>query len=200
MRYQWISFVLGLCLVATKSLFLNGCSSFSESDCNNPNTLSGFVYVQKTALSENDGTLEDDVLVSDRPTPPTDFQPLAGATVKVEETGQSLTTGERGAFVFHPLPAGTYTLVITVKDYSPVRRYKNVCVRKVRPVYIYDSSYYRPPYYYDPPLRPDDSRPTEYTSGSWGGEGFSSLGDGGGASARTKGDKTIDRWQVKDSD
>lgn len=171
---------------AVLSFWLSGCGS-DFSDCPNPNTLSGFIYVQQNALDEPDRNLDDDILVSDRPQPPDGFVPLKGAKVTVEETGASLELGERGAFVFHPLPAGTYTLVIKFGDFPPVRRQKSVCVESTPSTY-----YYRPPFYYDPPPTtsrpPATERPSEQidTSGSWDEGGLSSWGEGGGASARKR--------------
>jgi hypothetical protein len=170
--------------VGALSFGLIGCGS-DLSDCPNPNTLSGFVYVQQDAFEEPDRNLDDDILVSDRPQPLAGFVPLKGAKVTVEETGASLELGERGAFVFHPLPAGTYTLVIKFGDFPPVRRQKSVCIESTPSTY-----YYRPLFYDDP--RPTTSRPpaTERpsgqtdTSGSWDEGGLSSWGEGGGASAR----------------
>ncbi len=159
-----------------------GCAS-NSSDCPNPNTLSGFVYIRQGALNELDGTL--DVIIMDRTQPPEGFVPFKGAKVKVEETGSSVELGERGAFVFHPLPAGTYTLVINFEDFPPVRRQKEVCILSL------PSTYYRPPYY-DPPVdtRPPTTweRPTHQpdTSGSWDEGGLSSWGEGEGASARKR--------------
>ncbi len=175
-------------LIFALALFLLGCGS-EDSDCPNPNTLSGFVYIRQGALDELDGTLDDDVLVSDKSMPPAGFLPFKGAKVKVEETGASLELGERGAFVFHPLPAGTYTLVIEYEGFPPVRRSKDVCVVSL-------PSYYRPPYYYDPSPQPDrpppkpepPSQPSHQTdtSGSWDEGGLSSWGEGGSASARKR--------------
>ena len=179
-----LTFCLASAFVAAFAFFLVGCGS-EDSDCPNPNTLSGFVYIRQGALDEPDGTLEDDVLVSDRSTPPAGFLPFKGAKVKVEETGASLELGERGAFVFHPLPAGTYTLVIEFQGFPPVRRSKDVCVVSL-------PSYYRPPYYYDPepsPTKPEPpSQPSQQpdTSGSWDEGGLSSWGEGEGASARKR--------------
>lgn len=167
-------------------LLLIGCGS-EDSNCPNPNTLSGFVYIRQGALDEPDGTLEDDVLVSDKSLPPVGFLPFKGAKITVEETGTSLELGERGAFVFHPLPAGTYTLVIEFEGFPPVKRLKGVCVVSL-------SSYYRPPYYYDPPPQPDrpPTKPAPQppqqtdTSGSWDEGGLGSWGEGEGASARKR--------------
>lgn len=179
---------LAIAFVSAFAFFLIGCGS-EDSDCPNPNALSGFVYVRQGALEELDGTLEDDVLVSDRSLPPDGFLPFKGAKVKVEETGSSLELGERGAFVFHPLPAGTYTLVIEFEGFPPVRRSKEVCVISL-------PSYYRPPYYYDPSPQPDRPTPRPEpapqpsqrpdTSGSWDDGGLSSWGEGEGASARKR--------------
>lgn len=180
---RWICIILfGLSIAAV----LNGCSSSKDwDDCDNPNTLSGFVYLVRGALDETDGTLDDDILISDSPNPPTEFQPFKGAKVTVEETGQNMTTGERGAFVFYPLPAGIYTLVIKFQDFPPVKRHKSVCVQQFRPIYIRDSDYYDRPPYYDPPPQPsDEDRPSQDTSGSWDDGGFSSAGEGDEASAR----------------
>lgn len=170
-------------------LLLLGCGH-EDGGCPNPNTLSGFVYIRQGAFEEQDGTLEDDVLVSDEGQPPVGFTPLKGAKVKVEETGASLELGDRGAFVFHPLPAGTYTLVIEVEGFPPVKRQKSVCVPSL-PAY-----YYRPPYYYDPlpqtgsssPKPEPPSQPSQQvdTSGSWDEGGLSSWGEGEGASARKR--------------
>lgn len=180
-----LSICLALMFVATSAFFLVGCGS-EDSDCPNPNTLSGFVYIRQGALEEFDGTLEDDIFVSDKSLPPAGFLPFKGAKVKIEETGASLELGERGAFVFHPIPAGTYTLVIEFEGFPPVRRSKDVCVVSL-------PSYYRPPYYYDPPqpeqTRPEPSSqpsPKPDTSGSWDEGGLSSWGEGEGASARKR--------------
>ncbi|MCS7265445.1 MAG: carboxypeptidase-like regulatory domain-containing protein [Armatimonadetes bacterium] len=157
-----------------------GCASYSG-DCPNPNTLRGFVYIRQGALNELDGTLDDDVIVIDRSQPPEGFLPFKGAKVTVEETGSSVELGERGAFVFHPLPAGTYTLVIKFENFPPIKRQKEVCVLSLPSTY-----YYRPPYDYDPPTRPPTvERPTQGdTSGSWDDGGLSSWGEGESASAR----------------
>ncbi len=175
---------LSLLAIVAFGFWLNGCGS-DLSDCPNPNTLSGFVYVQQNALDEPDKNLDDDIIVTDRPQPPEGFVPLKGAKVTVEETGSSLELGERGAFVFHPLPAGTYTLVIKFENFPPVRRQKSVCAESTPTTY-----YYRPPFYYDP-LPPVSRPPTTEkppqqtdTSGSWDEGGLSSWGEGGGASAR----------------
>ncbi len=165
------------------STFLAGCGVGGH-DCPNPNTLSGYVYLQRDALSELDGTLEDDVLVSERATPPDGFVPFKGAKVTVEETGDFVTLGEQGKFVFYPLPAGTYTLVIQYGNFPSVRHRKSVCTVTV------SSYYYRPPFYDDPP-RPLDlpSPPTAETippSGGWDDGGLSSWGEGSDASARKR--------------
>ncbi len=179
-----------ICLLALFGLLavmalLGGCGA-SDSWCDHPNTLRGFVYVHQEAFSEPDGRLDDDVIVTDRDQAPTGFQPLTGAKVKVEETGASLELGERGAFVFHPLPAGTYTLVIEVANFPPVRRKKEVCALSL------PSDYYsRPPLWYDSdpgPTRPlsspePPSSPPD-TTGAWDEGGLGSWGEGGGASAR----------------
>lgn len=182
-----LKFWLTLTFVATLGLLLCGCGQ-EDSDCLNPNTLSGFVYVRQGAFEELDGTLDDDVLVSDRLQPPAGFLPFKGAKVKVEETGASLELSERGSFVFHPLPAGTYTLVIEFEGFPPVRRTKDVCVVTLPSYY-----YYRPPYYDPSPVfapsppkpSPQPSQQTD-TSGSWDEGGLSSWGEGEGASARKR--------------
>ncbi|MFN3420101.1 MAG: carboxypeptidase-like regulatory domain-containing protein, partial [Armatimonadota bacterium] len=135
-----LKFWLNLTFAAALGFLLFGCGQ-EDISCLNPNTLSGFVYVRQGAFEETDGTLDDDVLVSDRSQPPTGFLPFKGAKVKVEETGASLELGERGSFVFHPLPAGIYTIVIEFEGFPPVRRTKSVCVVTL------PSYYYRPPYY-----------------------------------------------------
>ncbi|MFN4180140.1 MAG: carboxypeptidase-like regulatory domain-containing protein, partial [Armatimonadota bacterium] len=127
------------------AFLLFGCGQ-EDISCLNPNTLSGFVYVRQGAFEETDRTLDDDVLVSDKFQPPAGFLPFKGAKVKVEETGASLELGERGSFVFHPLPAGTYTIVIEFEGFPPVRRTKDVCVVTL------PSYYYRPPYYDPSPV------------------------------------------------
>lgn len=173
----WVTFVAVVSML--------GCASDSD-NCLNPNTLSGFVYIRQDALSELDGSLEDDVIVTDRAQPPDGFVPFKGAKVTVEETGASVELGEKGAFVFHPLPAGTYTLVIKFGDFPAVRRMKDVCVVSL------PSTYYRPPYYYDPPVitRPpttsEQPSPQNDTSGSWDEGGLSSWGEGESASARKR--------------
>ncbi len=177
---------LTLTFAAAFGFFLFGCGQ-EDISCPNPNTLSGFVYVRQGALEETDGNLDDDVLVSDSPQPPAGFLPFKGAKVKVEETGASLELGERGSFVFHPLPAGTYTLVIEFEGFPPVRRTKSVCVSPS------PSYYYRPPFYDPSPAfvpsppkpSPQPSQQTD-TSGSWDEGGLSSWGEGGGASARKR--------------
>lgn len=179
---------LVLFVVSAFTVAISGCGA-DVSDCKNPNTLSGFVYVTQSALTELDGTLDDDVLVSDRDQPPAGFIPFKGATVTVEETGASLELGERGAFVFYPLPAGTYTLAIKFGDFPPVRRKKTVCVESVPSTY-----YSRPPFYYYDPSVPITHTPTTVgttapqtdTSGSWDEGGLSSWGEGEGASARKR--------------
>ncbi len=175
-----------LTFAAAFGFLLFGCGQ-EDISCSNPNTLSGFVYVRQGAFEETDGTLDDDVLVSDNPHPPVGFLPFKGAKVKVEEAGASLELGERGSFVFHPLPAGTYTIVIEFESFPPVRRAKSVCVVTL------PSYYYRPPYY-DPSPKPAPSLPKPSpqpsqqtsTSGSWDEGGLSSWGEGGGASARKR--------------
>ncbi|MGQ9463199.1 MAG: carboxypeptidase-like regulatory domain-containing protein [Candidatus Fervidibacter sp.] len=172
-------------VVPAFAIAISGCGA-DVSDCKSPNSLSGFVYVTQNALTELDGTLDDDVLVSDQDQPPAGFTPFKGAKVTVEETGASLELGEQGAFVFYPLPAGTYTLAIKFGDFPPVRRKKAVCVESVPSTY-----YYRPPYYYDLPVLTTHTpttvgttAPQTDTSGSWDEGGLSSWGEGEGASAR----------------
>ncbi len=164
---------------------LNGCGG--GSNCPNPNTLSGFVYIRQGSLAQADGTLEHDVLVTDSPNPPTGYEPLKGAKVTVEETGASLVLGEKGAFVFYPLAAGTYTLVIQVEGFPPVRRTKSVCAETTSTYY-----YLRPPFYDPSPVpttpSPPPERPTSTpdTSGIWNEDGLSSWGEGSDASARKR--------------
>ncbi len=163
-----------------------GCSSDLD-DCPNPNTLSGFVYIGQSALKELDGTLDDDVIVSDQNQPPSGFVPFKGAKVTVEETGLSVELGERGAFVFYPLPVNTYTLVIKYGDFPPVRRQKGVCAVSL------PLNYYQP-LIYDPPIadKQDQPKPSQQptqqtdTSGSWDEGGLSSWGEGEDASARKR--------------
>jgi len=68
---------LALLAIVAFGFWLNGCGS-DLSDCPNPNTLSGFVYVQQNALDEPDKNLDDDIIVTDRPQPPEGFVPLKG--------------------------------------------------------------------------------------------------------------------------
>ncbi len=177
----WMLILLGAWGVI--SGLLNGCSGGSS--CPNPNTLSGFVYIRQGALAQAYGTLEHDVLVTDSPNLPTGYEPLKGAKVTVEETGASLVLGEKGAFVFYPLAAGTYTLVIQVEGFPPVRRTKSVCAETT-------STYYFSPPFYDPtpplttPSPPKPATPPPDTSGIWNEGGLSSWGEGGEASARKR--------------
>ncbi|MHA4806903.1 TonB-dependent receptor [Flavitalea flava] len=46
------------------------------------------------------------------------FQPLQGATVTLQETGQSVLSDEKGFYSFKGVPDGTYTLVVTYTGYQ----------------------------------------------------------------------------------
>ena len=75
-----------------------------------------------------------DAVLNGRVTDPT-LAPLAGAAVKIDETGQQTTTDQQGRFVISPLDFGKYTLVVDAAgrpqgrmpiDYEADRQIHNV--------------------------------------------------------------------------
>ena len=74
-----------------------------------------FFWVSTVAFSQT-GAIEGTVYDSGT------REPLVGAEVLVVETDTRLKTDENGKFVFNAIPAGTYTLIITVPDTELLQR------------------------------------------------------------------------------
>lgn len=68
--------------------------------------------VKKVSETETSMTLRGRIVDFDS------YQPLAGATVVLQETGQSVLSDEKGYYTFKNLPEGSYTLIVTYAGYQ----------------------------------------------------------------------------------